>query len=30
MFRESDVIDVWFDSGAMPFAGGFIHLKIKN
>ena len=20
MFRESDVIDVWFDSGAMPFA----------
>ena len=20
MYRESDVIDVWFDSGAMPFA----------
>ena len=20
MYRESDIIDVWFDSGAMPFA----------
>jgi len=27
MFRESDLIDVWFDSGSMPMHSGTIHLK---
>jgi isoleucyl-tRNA synthetase len=31
MFRESDLIDVWFDSGAMPYALNCItHSKTKN
>lgn len=31
MFREPDLIDVWFDSGAMPFAQwGLDHDKLKN
>lgn len=31
MKREADLIDVWFDSGAMPCMPRFIiHLKIKN
>ena len=29
MYRESDLIDVWFDSGSMPFAQWHYHLKIK-
>jgi isoleucyl-tRNA synthetase len=30
MFRESDLIDVWFDSGAMPYAQwGIDHNKLK-
>src|SRR5690606_2565695 len=29
MFRESDLIDVWFDSGAMPYAQwGLDHEKL--
>ena len=28
MFRESDLIDVWFDSGAMPYAQ--IHFPFEN
>jgi len=27
MFREPDLIDVWFDSGAMPYAQCIILLK---
>ena len=28
MFREPDLIDVWFDSGAMPFAQ--VHYPFEN
>ena len=30
MRREPDLIDVWFDSGAMPYAQWHFHLKIKK
>jgi len=30
MSRVTEVIDCWFDSGAMPFANIIIHLKIRN
>ena len=30
MHRVPEVIDCWFDSGAMPFAQHIIHLKIKE
>ena len=30
MKRESDLIDVWFDSGAMPYAQLHYPLKIRN
>lgn len=31
LFREPDLIDVWFDSGAMPYAQwGIDHLKLAN
>jgi isoleucyl-tRNA synthetase len=30
MYREQVVIDVWFDSGAMPYANGTTPLKIKT
>ncbi|KGE15383.1 isoleucine--tRNA ligase [Sphingobacterium deserti] len=31
MFRELDLIDVWFDSGAMPYAQwGLDHEKLRN
>jgi len=30
MQRESDLIDVWFDSGSMPYAQWHYPLKIKN
>ena len=30
MKRESDLIDVWFDSGSMPTHNGITHSKTKN
>ena len=30
MNRTPEVIDVWFDSGSMPFAQYHYHLKIKS
>ena len=30
MHRVKDVIDVWFDSGSMPYAQCLTHLKIKS
>src|SRR5690606_34915244 len=31
MFREPDLIDVWFDSGAMPYAQwGLDYAKLQN
>ena len=30
MYREKDLIDVWFDSGAMPYAQVHYPLKIKT
>lgn len=28
MYREKDLIDVWFDSGAMPYAQ--VHYPFEN
>ena len=30
MYRESDLIDVWFDSGAMPYAQWHYPFENKN
>ena len=29
MYRENDLIDVWFDSGSMPYANGTIPLRTR-
>lgn len=30
MYRESDLVDVWFDAGAMPYAQGDLSLQKNN